>query len=134
MGSGKSKIPTSKTLDVYTHQRKVDGSQATAAEEERRKRLEEQMFERAKEIEEHNRQMAKHDFAINFFMDIEEQKAKRETKKVASSKDKKPVRKKIERVKKEVKPRESSKRKTLQNKDASKDKAKISRDKKKSSR
>merc|ERR1712054_271708 len=98
MGSGGSKGPTDNVIKLYTHQVKVDGSLATAKETERRRIEAEQMLQRAKEIEAHNKEMANFDYSVNFFMDIEEQKAKKEKKKTLSARDKK----KAEREKKEA--------------------------------
>ena len=94
MGGGNTK-PIPKEVPVYTHQRKVDGSLATAAEEERRKRIEEQMIERYREIEIHNREMAQYDYGVQFFMDVEDQKV-RKGRKIPLKKgtSKKPITKK----------------------------------------
>jgi hypothetical protein len=94
MGGGNTK-PIPKEVPVYTHQRKVDGSLATAAEEERRKKIEEQMIERFREIEIHNREMAQHDYGVQFFMDVEDQKVRKGRKiPVRKGTSKKPITKK----------------------------------------
>lgn len=107
MGGGNTKV-IPKEIPVYTHQRKVDGSLATAAEEERRKRIEEQMIERYKEIEQHNREMAEYDYGVQFFMDVEEQRVKRGRKYISKkATSKKPI------TKKETDKKSSSRKDTI---------------------
>lgn len=126
MGSGNSKAPTSNIIKVDTHQVKVDGSLATEKETERRRQEAELMLQRAKEIEEHNNEMKKYDFAVNFFMDIEEQKQKKSTKKETTSRDKRKERDKKAAEKKEARKKElaAKKEREAKKKATSKEKSK----------